>query len=60
MAADNDMFDVQMPHRIVDHAHHVQIRIADQIGNVAVDESFTGAQACDLLGRDAAVAAANP
>jgi hypothetical protein len=43
-----------------DDAHDVEVRVADQVGDVAVHKGVARLQARDLLGGDARVAASDP
>ena len=45
---------------VVDDAHGVEVSVADQVGDVAVDKCLAGLEAADLLGGDARVCAADP
>lgn len=60
MTTDNDVLDAEMANCIVDDAHNVEISVADQVGDIAVDKSLTGLEAGDLLSRDTGVAASDP
>lgn len=59
VAAHDNVLHVQVPHGVVDDAHDVEVRVADQVGDVAVRKDLAGVQAHDLVGRDAAVGASN-
>ena len=58
VAADDDVLDVQVADRVVDHGHDVEVGGADQVGDVAVDEHLAGFEAGDGFGGDARVGAA--
>lgn len=60
VAADDDVLDAEVAHGVVDDAHDVEVRVADEVGDVAVDEGLAGLEAGDLLGGDARVGAADP
>jgi hypothetical protein len=60
VAAHDNVLDAQVPHGVVDDAHNVEIRVAHQVGNVAVHKGLAGSQARDGLGRDPRVAAPDP
>lgn len=60
VAADDDVLDLQMVDGIVDDTRGVEVDIADQVGDVAVDKGLTRSEAGDLLGGDARVAAPYP
>lgn len=59
VAAHDDVLDAQVPHCIVDHRHHVEVDVWDQVGDVAVHEYLARVEPHDLVGRHAAVAAAD-
>ena len=58
VAADDDVLDVQVAHGVVDDGHDVEVGVADEVGDVAVDEHFAGLEAGDGFGGDAGVGAA--
>ncbi len=60
MAAHDDVLDMEMAHGVLDDAHNIEVRVDDQVGDVAVDEGLAGPEARDLLGGNAGIAASNP
>ncbi len=60
VADDHDVLDLQHIHRVLQHRQAVQVRVHHQIGDVAVHEDLTRIEADDLVGRHAAVGAADP
>ncbi|RDA88913.1 hypothetical protein CP532_5486 [Ophiocordyceps camponoti-leonardi (nom. inval.)] len=60
VAADDDLLDGQVTDGVVDDAHHVEVGVADQIGDVAMDKGLARLEAGDELGGDPGVAAADP
>lgn len=60
VAADDDVLDAEVAHGVVDDAHDVEVGVADEVGDVAVDKGLAGLEAGDLLGGDAGVAATDP
>lgn len=58
--ADDDMLDAQVADGVVDDAHDVEVRIDDEVGNVAVHKRLAWLEARDLLGGDTRVAAPDP
>ena len=46
--------------RVLQHRQAVEVGVHDDVGDVAVDEQLAGQQADDLVGRHAAVGAADP
>lgn len=60
VAADNNVLDVQVLDGVVDDGHDVDVNVADEVGNVAVDKSLARLKTGDLFGRDARVTAADP
>jgi hypothetical protein len=60
MAAQDDMLDLQHVDRELDHRHEVQVVLGHQVRDVAVDEEPARARLGELIGRDAAVGAADP
>lgn len=53
VATNNNMLNLQVVHSVVDDAHSVQVDVADEVGDVAVDKSLTGLETGDLLGGNA-------
>ena len=53
-------FDAQDVDGELDDREAVQVGVDDDVGDVAVDEHLAGQQADDLVGRHAAVGAADP
>lgn len=57
VAANNDVLDVEMPDRVIDNAHDVEITVRHEVGNVAVNENFARLEPHDFVGWYTAVAA---
>lgn len=60
VAADDDVLDAEVLDGVVDDAHGVEVSVADEVGDVAVDKCLAGLEAADLLGGDARVGASDP
>ena len=60
VADDHHMFDLQHLHRELQHRQAVQVAVHHQVGDVAMHEHLAGVEADDLVGRHAAVGAADP
>lgn len=60
VSADDDMLHLQHLDGELDHRQAIEVGVHDDVGNVAVDEHFTGGQVDDLVGRYAAVGTADP
>ena len=60
VAADDDVLDLQHVDGVLQHREAVEVGVDDDVGDVAVDEQLAGQQADDLVGRHAAVRAADP
>lgn len=60
VATDDDVLDLEVLDGVVEDGSDVEVDVADQVGDVAVDKGLAGLEAGDLLGGDARVAAANP
>ncbi len=60
VADDEDMPDFQHVDRVLQHGEAVKIRVADDVGDVAVDEYFTRRQPDNLVGRHPRIRAADP
>lgn len=60
VAADDDVLDAEVADGVVDDGHDVEVGVADEVGDVAVDKGLAGLEAGDLLGGDAGVGAADP
>jgi hypothetical protein len=60
VADDDHVLDVQQVDGEVDHRQAVQIGVHDQVADIAVHEHFARRQPGDLVGRHAAVGAADP
>lgn len=58
--AHDNVLDLEVGDSVLDHAHGVEVRVADQVGDVAVDKRLTRLEARDLLRGDARVAASDP
>lgn len=59
VAADDNVFDLQVAHGVVDHGHGGKVDGGDDVGDVAVDEDLAGVEAHDFVRGDTAVGAAN-
>ena len=60
VAADDDVLDLQHIDRELHDRKAIEVRMDDDIGDVAVNEELARQQADDLVGRNAAVGAADP
>ena len=60
MAADDDVLDFQHVHGELHHGEAIEVRMDDDVGDVAMDEQFARAQSHDLVGGHAAVRASDP
>ena len=60
MAADDDVLHPEHGHRVLDDGEAVEIGVDDEVRHVAVDEELAGQEIDDLVGRHAAVRAADP
>ena len=60
VADHDDVLDLQHVGRELDHRQAVQVRVHDDVGDVAVHEQLARHQADDLVGRHPAVGAADP
>src|ERR1700739_3279490 len=60
MSANDYVFDLENLHRELNDRNAVQIRRIDQIGDVSMDEQFSGHQTNDLVRRYSAVSASDP
>lgn len=58
VSAHNDVLDVQMADGVVDDGHDVEVGVADEVRDVAMDEHLAGFEAGDGFGGDAGVGAA--
>jgi hypothetical protein len=54
------MFSTQHLDGVLDHGEAIEVRVHDEIGDVAMNEEFAWLQSHDLIGRNAAVRAADP
>ena len=52
VAAHDDVFHMQSVNRVLEHRQTVEIRVHDEVGDVAVDEHLAGQQSHDFVGRD--------
>ena len=57
---DNDVLDLEHVDGVLQYGKAVQVRMDDDVRDVAVNEQLTWQQANNLVGRDAAVRAADP
>ena len=60
MAADDDVLNLEGLDGVLDDGKAVEVGMDDDVGDVAVDEELAREEADDLVGRDAAVGAADP
>ena len=60
VAGDDDVPHLQHVDGVLQHRQAVQVGVHDDVGDVAVNEQLAWQQADDLVGRHAAVRAANP
>lgn len=60
MPADNDVFHPQHVDGKLHHRQTIQIRMDDEIGNIAMDEQLSRHQADDLIGGHPTVGTADP
>lgn len=60
VTTDDDVLDAEVLDGVVDDAHGVEIRVAHEVGDVAVDKCLARLKAADLLGGDARVGASDP
>ena len=58
VSADDNVLDLEVADRVVNHGHDIQVDVVDQVGDVAVDEHLTGFEARDGFGGNARVGAA--
>ena len=60
MPANDNMFDPENLHRVLNDRNAIQIRRIDQIGDVSMDKQFSGHQAYDLVRWYSAVSTSDP
>ena len=60
VADDDDVLDLQHVDRELQHREAVEVGVHDDVGDVAVDEQLARRETDDLVGRHAAVGAADP
>lgn len=60
VAANDDVADAEDVHRELDHRERVEIRVNDDIADVAVHEQFARQQTDNLVRRHATIGAADP
>src|SRR5262249_5124515 len=60
MAANDDMLNRQHFYRVLQHRDAVHVVGCDDVGHIAMNEQFAWREANDLIGRYAAIRAANP
>lgn len=60
VAAQDDVLDLEMGHRVLDHARRVEIAVVDDVGDVAVHEHIAWLEPQDGGFRAARVGAADP
>ena len=59
MPAYDDVLYIQQLYGIIDDAHHIEVGIYYEVGDVAVHKYIAGFEAHDFIGRYAAVGAAD-
>ena len=59
MTTDDDVLDLQYFYRKLDNRHAVEIGVHHQVGDIAVNEDFTGQQANYFVGGHPAVGTAD-
>ena len=60
VAADDHVADLEHVDRILQHRQAIDVGVDHDVGDVAVHEQLAGVEADDVVGRHAAVGAANP
>ncbi len=60
VTANDHMFYFEMIHRIIQYCQQVYICMHYQVGHIAMNEDLSGLCVGDLIGRNTAVAAADP
>lgn len=60
VTADNNVLDTEMTDGIVDDTHGVEVGVADEVGNVAMDKCLAWLKTSDLLSGDARIGTSNP
>src|SRR5690606_26493356 len=60
VAADDNVFDLENADGEMEDREAVEVRVDDEVGDVAVDEHFAREQAGDFGGRDPAVGTSDP
>ena len=60
MAGDEDVFDLEHVHRVLDHRQAVEVSVQHHVGHVAMHKQITGQHADDLVGRYTGIGAADP
>jgi hypothetical protein len=58
VSAHDNVLDLEVADRVVNHGHDVEVDVINQVGDVAVDEHLAGFEARDGFGGDARVGAA--
>jgi hypothetical protein len=58
VSAHDNVLDLEVADRVVNHGHDVEVDVINQVGDVAVDEHLAGVEARDGFGGDARVGAA--
>jgi hypothetical protein len=58
VSAHDNVLDLEVADRVVNHGHDVKVDVINQVGDVAVDEHLAGVEARDGFGGDARVGAA--
>ena len=60
VTADDDVLHLEHINGVLHHGEDVEIRLGNDVGDVAVDEHLAGREAGDLVGGHTAVSAADP
>ena len=60
MTTNDDMFDLQDLHRVLQHREAIHIGMNDKIGDIAVHEQFSGPKADDFVGGNSTIGAPYP
>jgi len=60
VAGDQNMFDLQHIHRVLNHRQAIQVRVQHHVGHVAVYKQIAGQHADNFIGRYAGIRTTNP
>ena len=60
VAADDDVLDLEVVHSVLEYRQHVEVGVHHHVGDVAVHKNFARSGSGNGIGRNPAVAAANP